>query len=203
MNLARSLLLSLAAVLSFVLCAQGADPTTHFVDEFSSAEVPERRAMRGDWIIEEGIAKCTQDDALYKKYKDHGPIIFYNLAFSDCLVKYQYKPEGCQNVVFTINGEAGHVFRIVTGSKHSDFRLFPPDSDTKSIAARRVEELAIQDGVWTDVEVHLQGTTATIKIGDSEPIVVTHDSLAGKKTNVSVGFAFGTLSVQGFSVDYQ
>ena len=74
-----------------------------FVDSFTAgAKVPERRAMRGDWQIADGVATCAQDDALYKKFKNHGPIIFYDLPTTDSTISYAFKPQGCKSVVFTL-----------------------------------------------------------------------------------------------------
>lgn len=181
---------------------QAAD-LNHLEDGFSEPKMAGRRASRGEWSFVDGTAKCTQDDALYKKYKDHGPIIFYDLPHQDCEVSYRFKPEGAKNVVFTINGEEGHIFRFVTGEKHTDIRLFPPGPEHKSISGGRSPEMGLKEGQWTEVKVTLKGEVATVKIGDAEAMMVTHPSLNAPKANISIGFSFGALSLQGFSVDYQ
>ena len=170
-----------------------------FTDPFTEATaVPERRAMRGDWVIAEGIAKCTQDDELYKKNKDHGPILFYDLPTRDATYRFAFKPSGCQTVVFTLNGEGGHVFRMVTSSRGTGFRAFPP-GDEKSIQTRNEPEWKLAEGTWTEVMVTLKGPTATVKFGDRDPVTVEHGSYAATKVNFSLGFSFGTLEVKGIS----
>ncbi len=173
-----------------------------FTDPFTAdAKVPERRAMRGDWQIAEGIAQCTQDDALYKKYKDHGPIIFYDLATSDATFHYAFKPEGCKSVVFTLNNEDGHVFRFVTSPERgTNFRAFPPSDDHKSIATHRADDWNLVEGEWTEVEVEMKGDTAIVTFGDHDPIEVKHATYAKSKTNFSIGFSFGSLAVKGVEV---
>jgi hypothetical protein len=52
-----------------------------YSDNFTTAEQQTRRATRGPWIIENGTATCTQDNELYKKFKDHGPVTWYDLDF--------------------------------------------------------------------------------------------------------------------------
>lgn len=63
-----------------------------FIDPFTATNpVPERRALRGDWQIENGVAQVTQDDALYKKHKDHGPILFYDFPATRATYHYAVK----------------------------------------------------------------------------------------------------------------
>ena len=45
-----------------------------FKDDFTQPKLEQRRAARGGWKFADSIARCTQNDALYKKNKDHGPI---------------------------------------------------------------------------------------------------------------------------------
>lgn len=188
--------LSLFALAATALVA--AEPV--FKDSFTEATaVPERRAMRGDWQIAEGIAKCIQDDELYKKNKDHGPILFYDLPTKDATHRFAFKPSGCETVVFTLNGEGGHVFRMVTSARGSGFRAFPP-GDEKSIQTRNEPEWKLAEGTWTEVMVTLKGPTATVKFGDREAVTVEHESYAAAKVNFSLGFSFGTLEVKEISV---
>lgn len=182
------------------LSLQAADPPT-FTDPFTAdGQVPQRRAMRGDWQIADGVAKCTQDDALYKKYKNHGPIIFYDVATTDSTVRYSFKPQGCKSVVFTLNGEKGHVFRFVTGARGTNFRAFPPNREVKSIQTGLEKNWLLKEDEWTAVEVKMEGNKATVKFGDHEAVVIEHDTYATAKTNLSVGFSFGTLAVKGIEV---
>ena len=171
-----------------------------FVDTFTAgAKVPERRAMRGDWQIADGVASCAQDDVLYKKFKDHGPIIFYDLPTTDSTISYAFKPQGCKSVVFTLNAATGHVFRFVTGARGTSVRAFPPDAE-KSIQTTRIDEWLMKEGEWTEVEVKVEGEKVTVKFGDHEAVTVEHASYAAAKSNLSVGFSFGTLSVKSVEV---
>lgn len=172
-----------------------------FKDPYTATDkVPERRALRGDWKIADGIAVCTQDDGLYKKYKDHGPIIFYDQATGDCTVRFQFKPESCKSFVFTMNSEEGHVFRFVSSERGTSFRAYPPDSEVKSIETARGKEWFLKDNEWTPVEVVVKGEKVSVTFGDHEPIVAEHPTYATARSNVSVGFAFGTWSVKDFEI---
>ena len=170
-------------------------------DDFSAAKLEQRRAMRGEWKFAGGTATCTQDDALYKKNKDHGPILFYDLAYTDATIHFSYQPDAAvKSMVFTCNGADGHIFRFVTSAAGTGMRAFPVDAkDHKSIALAQEKALALKAGEWVPVTVTLRGTKATVKIGDAEK-TYEHPSLARAKSNLSIGFAFGTLSVKDISV---
>jgi len=190
----RALCLSILAAAS----ALAAEPV--FTDPFTAAaKVPERRAMRGDWTIADGIARCTQDDALYTKYKDHGPILFYDLPATDATYRFAVKPKGCQSIVFTLNGEKRHVFRFVTGAKGTGFRAFPPGSE-KSIQTGLQADWKFPEGEWTNVSVAITGGRAVVTFGGHPPVTVEHASYAAAKVNFSIGFAFGSLEVKDVAV---
>ncbi|MCB1064919.1 MAG: hypothetical protein KDN20_18625, partial [Verrucomicrobiae bacterium] len=111
------------AIISLAVSISTARAELPFSDPFTAdAKVPERRALRAEWQIADGVAKCTQDDALYKKFKDHGPIIFYDLPTTDATVRYAMKPQGCKSAVFTLNSDEGHVFRFVTSERGTSIR---------------------------------------------------------------------------------
>lgn len=189
-----------AALLLASLAALPAAETTLLKDDFSNPKLAQRRAIRGEWKFANGVATCTQDDALYKQFKDHGPIIFYDLAHTDATVRFSFKADGAKTVVFTANGEKGHIFRFVMSATGTSIRAFPTDKpDVKSIALA-TEKLPLKSGEWTPVEVKLAGSKATMKIGDAPAKTYEHASYTQPKANLSVGFAFGTVSVKDFVV---
>ncbi|MBU6178791.1 MAG: hypothetical protein KGR69_03965 [Verrucomicrobia bacterium] len=190
----RALCLSVLAAAS----APAGEPV--FTDPFTAgAEVPERRAMRGDRAIAGGIARCTQDDALYTKYKNHGPILFHDLPAIDAAYRFAVKPKGCRSIVFTLNGEKGHVFRFVTGAKGTGFRAFPPGSE-KSIQTGLQADWKFPEGEWTNVSVAVTGSRAVVTFGDHPPVTIEHAGYGAAKVNFSIGFAFGTLEVKDVAV---
>ncbi len=171
------------------------------VDAFTDAKTPEqRRASRGDWVIANGTAKVTQDDELYKKNKDHGPILFYDVAFKDAVIEFAFKPESAKTFVFTVNGAEGHVFRTVASERGTGLRAFPPGGEAKSIALKNLANAPLKQGEWTQMKIELRGPKAVLSIGDHAPVTVEHASLDRAKTNTSLGFSFGTLTVKDFSL---
>lgn len=171
-------------------------------DEFLMKDVPGRRASRGEWKFAEGSATCTQDDALFKKNKDHGPILFYDLAYTDAFIHFAVKPdEANKMIVFTANSAEGHVFRVVLTPTGMGVRAFPPEEkDHKSISLGNEKAVVLKPGAWTKVSVELRGTKATVKVGDFTK-VYEHASIARAKANLSVGFSYGTVSVTEMVVD--
>lgn len=171
-------------------------------DDFLLPHFAGRRASRGAWKFTEGSATCTQDDALYKKNKDHGPILFYDLAYTDAFIHFAVKPDAANKmIVFTANGAEGHVFRLVFTPAAMGVRAFPPEQkDHKSISLGNEAAVKLKPGAWTKISVDLRGTKATVKVGDFTK-TYEHASIARPKTNLSVGFSYGSVSVTEMVVD--
>ncbi len=90
-------------------------------DMFTTAKFNPRNAARGDWKIEGGIASVTQDDAMFKKFKNHGPIMIYTVGHDDATAIVDIKPTGCRTVVFTMDAEnGGHAFRVKLRTKREN-----------------------------------------------------------------------------------
>ena len=171
-------------------------------DDFLLPDFASRRALRGDWKFAEGSATCTQDDALYEKNKDHGPILFYELAYTDAVIHFAVKPDAANKMlIFTANGAEGHVFRLVFTPTVMGVRAFPPEEkDHKSISLGNESAVKLKADAWTKVRVELRGSKATVKVGDFTK-TYEHASIARAKTNLSVGFSYGTVSVTEMVVD--
>lgn len=185
---------------AFIFLLSPSAIAAEFKDDFTQPKLEHRRAARGEWKIADGIARCTQDDELYKKNKDHGPIIFYDVPTKDSVIQFSFKPQGVKNVVFTLNGASNHVFRILIGDKGTTTRAFPARSkehDPKTLAQ---DGPKIAQGEWTDVTVEIRGPKATVKIGKDYSKTVEDPAIAQPKTNISIGFSFGSLEVKGFEV---
>jgi hypothetical protein len=171
-------------------------------DDFLVSDSAMRRASRGAWKFAEGSATCTQDDALYKKYKDHGPILFYDLAYTDAVIRFAVKRDAAnKTIVFTANGAEGHVFRLVFSEAGMGVRAFPPEmKDHKSISLGNEAAAKLKVGGWTMVGVELRGSKATVKVGEFKK-TYEHASIGRAKGNLSVGFSYGTVSVTELVVE--
>lgn len=170
-------------------------------DDFSAAKLDQRRAMRGEWKFADQTATCTQDDELYKKNKNHGPILFYDLEYTDASIRFAVKPDAnTKSIVFTANGAESHLFRLVFSQAGMAVRAFPTDSkDHKSVALANETAVKLKTGEWNEVSVELRGGKATVKVGDFTR-TYEHASIGLAKVNLSIGFSFGTLSVKDLVV---
>ena len=170
-------------------------------DDFSVAKLDQRRAMRGEWKFADQTATCTQDDELYKKNKNHGPILFYDLEYTDASICFAVKPDAnIKSIVFTANGAEAHLFRLVFSQAGMAVRAFPADSkDHKAVALANEASVKLKTGEWNEVSVELRGGKATVKVGDFAR-TYEHVSISLAKVNLSVGFSFGTLSVKDLVV---
>lgn len=186
----------------FLATAALAADTPLLKDDFSAPKLETRRASRGEWKFANSAATCTQDDELYKKNKDHGPILFYDLAYTDAVIHFAVKPDTAnKSIVFTANSAEGHVFRLVFSQAGMGVRAFPPEEkDHKSISLGNEAPMKLKAGEWTNISVELRGSKATVKVGEITKSY-EHASIARAKSNLSVGFSFGTVSVKGLVVE--
>lgn len=174
-----------------------------FSDDFTDPKLEIRRAARGEWTFADGQTTCVADPVLYKKYKDHGPILRYPVTFHDGTVEYEFQAKGCERIVFTLNNEEGHVVRFTIADKLSRIFGWPgPSHDTKAetIAQDGVPVMPDIEGKWVKVKLEITGDKATFSVGDNYRAELQHVSLGRPKGEVTLGFAFGELSVRQFSV---
>jgi hypothetical protein len=171
---------------------------TLIVDNFTQQERAARRLTRGEWKIAGEIGSCTQDEELFKKYKDHGPAIWYDQEFQDAIVHFEFQPsDDCQQFVFTINGKGGHVFRFVTNEMATDVRAWDANHQGKRLVA---DGPRLAKGKWIPVTVELSGPKASVQIGESYKVAVEDPSYAVSKNVVGVSFHHGTLKLRNFQV---
>ena len=184
-----------------IICLSALAIEPPYRDDFIADKQDGRRAMRGTWVFDHGSATCTQDDELYKKFKDHGPVVWQDVDFIDATVRFSMKADSeVQSFVFTINGADGHVFRFVSrpAPKKTLIKAFQREGEPDGILVRDAPPLAV--GKWTEVVVTFRGEVAMVKIGDYEK-ALSHPAIAQAKTTVGLGFGFGTMSFKDFSVE--
>jgi hypothetical protein len=99
--------------------------------------------------------------------KDHGPIVFYDVAYQDATVRFSFKPKGAKSVVFTANGAVGYLFRFVMGATGTSIRAFPAAAKEHTSISLGREKVVLKPGEWTPLMILLRGNKATVKIGDA------------------------------------
>nr|WP_315861479.1 peroxiredoxin-like family protein [Stieleria tagensis] len=197
----------LAAVQAIAPTTQTAGSGESLLDDYTAAEHPTRQAMRGDWEIKQGIASVKQDDALYKKFKNHGPIMVYPILHRDAAAVVEFKPQGCKTVVFTMDAaDGGHAFRVVLRTGAADqpstiqtYTEKPAGGKAKPIVLSK-DVPHLDDGQWQRIEVKVQGERATVSFG-GKTFDVQHPRIAQPKKIVKLGFSFGELAIRSFELD--
>lgn len=204
-----SALLIVACLMSVAASAAEPSSKTHelklakagevlIADDFQQAEKANRRLTRGNWTVKSGEAACAHDDELFKKYKNHGPAIWYDQEFTDAVIRFEFQPSAeCKHFVFTINGRDGHVFRFVMNEMAMDIRAWDADHRAKPLAKG---EPAMPKDVWVPVTVELVGKQTAVQIGGKYQKVVEDASYAAPKTVVGVSFHYGSLRLRNFEL---
>jgi hypothetical protein len=101
-----------------------------FEDRFTEASLTLRKLGRGSWKIENGQAICIQNDELYKKAKDHGPMITWDIPTTDSVIEFEYLPDiDVKTMIFTVNRAKGHAFRIIATADTSRVIAFAASRD--------------------------------------------------------------------------
>lgn len=188
--------------LAFVLTALPVLGGTLVDDKFTSPTLPGRDLSpnRGVWKLADGIATCTQDDDLYTKNKNHGPVVWYNTAFTDATIRFAIRAEKVKQFVFTLNNEKGHVFRYVMGPMPLSVRAWDTQGGTAKPDAFPVKNgPKLAEGEWIQAELKFAGNECTLSVGDFTQSF-THPANAKNKTKMGLGFAFGTLQVKDVSI---
>ena len=171
---------------------------TLVADDFTAAEKAGRRLTRGDWKVSGGTATCEHDDELFKKYKNHGPAIWYDVDFENAVIRFDFLASSeCKHFVFTVNGKDGHVFRFVMNDTGTDVRAWDANHKAKQLVKNGP---ALPKNQWTPVTVELVGSKACVHIGDHYVATLEDSSYAAAKTVVGVSFHYGDLKLRNFQL---
>jgi len=172
-------------------------------DKFTSPALPGRDLSpgRGTWKLADGVATCTQDDDLYTKNKNHGPIIWYNTTFTDATIRFAIRAEKVKQFVFTLNDDKGHVFRYTQGETPLSARAWGKQGKEAKPDAFRVKGgPKLAQGEWIQAELKFTGDQCVLRVGPDFTQTFTHPAIAKQKTKLGLGFAFGTLQVKDVSI---
>lgn len=198
------------ALLAMLLLLIPAFADSLVADGYSAKKHPIRKALRGDWTLADGTATVEQDDGLYKKYKNHGPIMVYEVPHQDAVAVVEFKPTDCKAVVFTMDADGGgHAFRV----KMRSAAKRGPGSEVVTYAAKKkgaekAETIVLakegvpllKNGDWNRIEVRVLGKQATVTI-NGKALTVKHARIAQAKKIAKLGFSFGKLSIRSFTLE--
>jgi hypothetical protein len=174
-------------------------------DHFTAASHPQRKAPanRGEWKFADGVASCIQDDVTFAKNKNHGPVLWYDTAFTDGTVRFAFRTEKVRDFVFTLNSDGHHAFRFVQSPQGLSVRAWTgegAEAKAESLLPKDAKAPGLTDGQWVEVAAEFSGDRCTLSIGPSFQHTFQHPAIAKKKTTLGLGFSFGTLSVRALKI---
>ncbi len=203
-------------ILTALLLNTAAIRAGEFVDDFARANLAGRLAERGEWKFKNHTASCVADPELYKKFKNHGPILKWPREFNDAVIGFEMKASDCQRVVFTFNGD-GHIFRVTLADETPQSKSGPSKVPTRligwatqsskenkgdTLAAKGLPDVPAINGKWMPMKLTVTSDQADLVIGDFKT-TIRHPSLARDKNMVMLTFAHGALAVRNFRMTTQ
>jgi len=169
-----------------------------FYDDFADPSHQLRKALRGDWTYLENAAKCVADPELYKKFKNHGPILRWPCEFTDGTIEFEFKPKDVQRLIVTLN-KTGHVFRIaLAGPKSTRIFGWPKpskESPPETLARKDVPLISSLDQKWSKAKIVFKNKRATVSIGEFST-QLNHELIAREKGEFTISFASGALALR-------
>jgi hypothetical protein len=174
-------------------------------DQFTSPEMRGRdlAPTRGVWEIEGGTATCTQDNTLYARNEEHGPVIWYATKFTDATVRFAVRAEKVQQFVFTVKDDRGHVFRYLLTPAGLFVRAWSeegPANPADVLVSPGPSSPRLAEGEWMEVVLTFAGDRCTLAIGPHFKRTVRHPAIAKQKTRLGLGFSYGKLAIRDLSV---
>ena len=118
-------------------------------------------------------------------------------------MRFAFKPQGNKTFVFTLNDDAGHVFRFIQMETGLSVRAWPEqgkDAKADALLDRNAKTPPLADGKWTNVEVKFAGSKCTLTVGDFSQ-TFDHAAIGKEKTKLGLGFSFGTLSLKDVVIE--
>ncbi|MGB7346076.1 MAG: hypothetical protein WBD20_17800 [Pirellulaceae bacterium] len=189
---------------AFSVPALADSPTGNLVsDDYTAAKHETRKALRGDWKIENGVASVMQDDETYKKFANHGPIMVYEVSHKDAVAEVTFKPTGCKAVVFTMDAkDGGHAFRVKlsqsTPGTVMTYIKKPGDEKAKPVFLSKKLPV-LKENEWATLKVRVVGEKATVQMGDTT-VEIQHAKIDQEKKIAKLGFSFGSLQIKKFDL---
>lgn len=172
-------------------------------DDFVDEKLKSRLPARGDWKLEDKAISANFDEELFKKYKNHGPIVWYNHeAVTDCDIELEYfVTGGVDTVMFSVNDAKGHVYRTTIKTEGSRKGAYTKGWTAKKKAslAGKLEGFDLEENKWVAVKLSFKGNKLSLTIGDKTQ-EYEHDAFAREKTKFNFQFSKGMMKVRNLKI---
>lgn len=161
-------------------------------DDFKKPLGSDWFGKKGKWEIVDGALRGTE-----RPEDMHGAVRRHTLAQHSLVIQYDFKLDGARQTTLSINGEKGHVCRVLI--RPTGFTV-QKDKDKKDTSSKPVAldtcQTAIKPDEWHTLLVEIHGEEMLACLDGKQVAFGSHKGIDVKKTN------FG-LTVAGESVSFR
>lgn len=164
-----------------------------FSDDLDKPFGKEWKVAKGKWEIVDGSMRgCELKDDM------HGAVSRHPVAFSSAVIQFSFKIDGAKITSLSINGEKGHVCRVLL--RPNGFTVQKDDQDgkkgTDTAAPLDTCETPIKAGEWHTMLLEIHGKEMLATLDGKHTAYGEHAAVDKPKTNIG-------LTVGGESVSFK
>jgi hypothetical protein len=172
--------------------------TLPITDTFADQEMAGRTFARGPWEVKDHQTTCVQSEELVKKYKNHGPVIMYDVTYTDATISFSWKPSSAvESMALVLNSEQGHVFRLLLKPASGLMILSKDEGEAKGKTMGNLPGFTANE--WMAVKCMISGTDVTVTYDDTTR-TMRGNALKSPRNNISILFSHGNFSVKDVKV---
>ena len=167
-------------------------------DDYSSENIESRQTARGAWKVKDNSISVSFDEALYKKHKDHGPMVRYTFdSTSDLTIEMEVMMSEIGKLCFQVDNDEGHLLKaIVNGAGKGSIRGF---NGKESEVVGKIKS-STEENKWMPVKLSFIDNKLTFSFNGSKPQVFNHPSFEKGKTKFVYKFAEGHLKARKLQI---
>ena len=169
-------------------------------DDYSSKKLATRKAARGVWKVQDNSISCSFDEALYKKYNNHGPMVRYAFDnLSDLSIEMEVMlPAKMEKIVFKVDNGDGHIVKVLLGpTGKGNVRAF---ASKKESAVLGKIACSVEEGKWLPIKLSFSGNKLAVSLNGSKLKVFEHASFQKGKTKFEYTFVKGNIKARNFKI---
>ncbi|MCM8532613.1 MAG: DUF1080 domain-containing protein [Lentisphaeraceae bacterium] len=172
---------------------------TLFNDDYSMKDLEGRSPERSEWVMKDGVISSKFDQALFEKFKSHGPIVWYShKELTDCEVSFDYYiTDETTSVVFTYNKKKGHAYRSKLRPDGINSMVW--GQEKKATKVPKQKSFEYKKNTWVPVKLTFVGNKLTINI-DGQIQEFEDEKVATPKAKFSYQYTGGELKVRNFKL---
>lgn len=167
-------------------------------DDYSSEKLASRQSARGDWKVKDSTISAPFDEALYKKFNDHGPMVRYSFDSSnDLTIEMEVMMSGISKLCFQVDNGEGHLLKaIINGTGKGSVRGF---KGKESDVIGKIKG-SVKENVWIPVKLTFSGNKLTFSLNGGKPKIFEHPAFQKGKSKFVYKFEKGRLSARKLQI---